>query len=230
MLPTQPARRSARPDDLLGFKAHFEGSDLPPGLMPLLAFPGGYGGMAHCDEGRVSISCCVRRDWVARIRGTAASAGEAVGAHIEESCLGARQALRGARRDGSWLAVGPIRPGIRVRAEGGIFRVGNAAGEAHPVVAEGISMAMQSAWILARELSWWRSDGKKPEFLHDVGRRYAAQWRRNFAPRLRAASFIAHWAMRRGAVSAVMPLLRRFPRLLTIGARISGKATRVIRN
>ena len=56
----------------------------------------------------------------------------------------------GARLQGGWLATGPIRPGIRLPAQCGVFLVGNAAGEAHPVVAEGISMAMQAAWLLAR--------------------------------------------------------------------------------
>src|SRR5262245_3831667 len=67
-LPTQPPRRPPRPGDLFGFKAHFRNSDLPAGLMPLLVFPGGYGGMVHTDAGRVSLSCCVRRDRLASLR------------------------------------------------------------------------------------------------------------------------------------------------------------------
>src|SRR5262249_8234072 len=67
-LPTQISRPAPAPADLLGFKAHFTGSDLPPGLMPLLAFPGGYGGMVHTDGGRVSLSLCIRRDCLARLR------------------------------------------------------------------------------------------------------------------------------------------------------------------
>ena len=27
--------------------------------MPLMVFPGGYGGMVHSDHGRVSLSCCI---------------------------------------------------------------------------------------------------------------------------------------------------------------------------
>jgi flavin-dependent dehydrogenase len=41
--------------DLLAFKAHFRDCDLPTNLMPLLVFPGGYGGMAQ--DGKV------RRGW-----------------------------------------------------------------------------------------------------------------------------------------------------------------------
>ena len=58
-------------------------------------------------------------------------------------------ALAGAEREGPWLATGPIRPGVRLGHGDGIFRIGNAAGEAHPIVGEGISMAIQSAFVLA---------------------------------------------------------------------------------
>jgi 2-polyprenyl-6-methoxyphenol hydroxylase-like FAD-dependent oxidoreductase len=230
-LPTQPAQRVARPADLLGFKAHFLSTDLPSDLMPLLAFPGGYGGMAHSDDGRVSLSCCIRRDQLAALRhGThGQAAGEVVLDHILHHCLGARRALAGALRQGDWLSAGPLRPGIRLPGPPGIFPVGNCAGEAHPVIAEGISMAMQSAWLLVRCLDGWRTESGRVEALPTVGRLYARKWRKAFAPRLYAAAAVAHWAMRPAAVAGSLPLLRCFPGLLTWGARLSGKATRIVR-
>src|SRR5439155_10369556 len=86
-LPTQKPRPPASPSDLLAFKAHFTGSDLASGLMPLLAFPGGYGGMVHCDGGRVSLSCCVRRDCLAHIWCPGREAGEGVLDHVR-GCWG----------------------------------------------------------------------------------------------------------------------------------------------
>ena len=65
-LATERHVAAPRPGDWLAFKAHFRHADLLAGMMPLLSFPGGYGGMVQCDEGRVSISCCVRRDALAR--------------------------------------------------------------------------------------------------------------------------------------------------------------------
>ena len=229
-LPTQPAHQSARASDLLGFKAHFRESALPAGLMPLLVFPGGYGGMVHSDGGRVSLSCCIRRDQLERCRRRKpdASAAEAVLAHIEANCLGVRQALAGAQLEGKWLAVGPIRPGIRARYSDGIFLVGNAAGEAHPVIAEGITIAMQSAWLVAARLTARRREVLAGESLDKLGRDYSTAWRRSFAPRLHASSALAHWAMRPAAVALVLPVLRRLPSVLAWGARWSGKATEVV--
>jgi 2-polyprenyl-6-methoxyphenol hydroxylase-like FAD-dependent oxidoreductase len=107
-----------------------------------------------------------------------------------------------------------------------LFTVGNAAGEAHPVVAEGISMAMQSAWLLTRRLI---AVGPNHSDWQLVGSEYARAWRRAFAPRLRAAAVFAHWAMRPATVGPSLPLLAAFPALLRWGAIFSGKATTVVR-
>ena len=228
-LVTQPARRAPRAGDLFGFKAHFHGAGLPVGLMPLLAFAGGYGGMVHADDGRVSLSCCVRRDQLAKIRvGSPGEAGEAVLAHIESACRGARDALAGATRDGVWLAAGPIRPGVRLAAPRGVFPVGNAAGEAHPVVAEGISMAIQGAALLVSRLDAWRKADGHRSTLTTVGHRYARDWRRAFSPRAAASAVVAKWAMSPGATATTLPILRAVPGLLTWGARLAGKAKHVI--
>ena len=219
-LPTQPGRRAPLPSDLFGFKASFLDARLPIDLMPLLTFPGGYGGMVHTDHGRVSLSCCVRRDQLDTCRrlSRASSAGEAVLWHMKASSSGLRDVLEGAVLEDEWRSAGPIRPGVRSTDHEGVFLVGNAAGEAHPVVAEGISMALQSAWLLAGHLV------RTPRPA-EVRRAYAAEWRHTFGPRIRAASLIAHWAMRPAAVRASLPLLQAFPAILTEGARTSGKVT-----
>jgi flavin-dependent dehydrogenase len=225
-----PQLSAHRPSDLLGFKAHFRDCDLPADLMPLLVFPGGYGGMVHSDAGRVSLSCCIRRDALlrARERYQERHAATAVRRHIEASCRGVRDALRRATADGPWLSAGPIRPGVRRRHTDGIFYVGNAAGEAHPIVAEGISMALQSAGLLARHLIAHQDNIFAGRGLRVAAAGYDADWRASFAPRIRAAGAFAHLAMRPAAVAALLPLFKLFPHILTLGARWSGKATEVV--
>jgi 2-polyprenyl-6-methoxyphenol hydroxylase-like FAD-dependent oxidoreductase len=108
-----------------------------------------------------------------------------------------------------------------------MFAVGNAAGEAHPVVAEGISMAMQGAWLLARRLIEWRVHDGAHAGLSTTAIRYRSDWRRAFVSRLYASAALAHWAMRPQAVLGVMPVIRCCPQVLTWGARWSGKVTSV---
>jgi hypothetical protein len=88
---------------------------------------------------------------------------------------------------------------------------------------------MQAGWLLAERLTAWHRQGRPTAALPSVAREYTADWRRSFLPRLQASQVLAHWAMRPAAVAAVLPLLQCFPRLLTWGARWSGKARNVIR-
>ena len=227
-LPTQAeARRQRermRTGDLIGFKARFRDCALSPDLMPLLAFPGGYGGMVASDGGRVSLSCCVRRDTLAQLRRRYAGfrAGEAVLEHIQASIAGARDALAGAALDGPILSAGPIRPGIRARVQGGIFLVGNAAGEAHPVIAEGISMAMQSAGLLFDCLMRHVGTARSPD-LERAARDYSRRWRAALAPRIVASAALAAMAMRPGPATAMRAIVGLWPRALTAGAYLAGK-------
>ena len=208
--------RKPVPSDLFAFKAHFTASRLPPGLMPLLAFPGGYGGLVHEDGGRTSLSCCVRRDVLAEIRTCyPGRAAQAVLAHIMATTRGVREALTGVVLEGNFLSTGPIHPGIRPRYKDGIFFVGNIAGEAHPIIAEGISMAIQASALLARLLIACR------------GEDYARAWRLRFAPRIRASSLFAHLAMNRATRAAALGLLKAAPSLIGWGARLSGKSASV---
>ena len=227
-LSTQPARQRPRASDLLGFKARFIDSRLPPGLMPLITFPGGYGGMVHTDGGRVSLSCCIRRDRLERCRQdfSGSPAGDAVLAHITRHCAGVRDALADATiEEHSWRSAGPIRPGIRGTQRDGVFLVGNAAGEAHPVVAEGISMAMQSSWLLAQHLIAPTPAGRERAAADVTATAYDRAWRRAFAWRIRTAAVIAQWAMRPAAVALTLPVLRAFPLVLTASARQTGKVS-----
>ena len=225
-LPTEGRPRAKRPGDLFGFKASLLNAALDEDLMPLVSFDGGYGGLVHGDAGRTSLSCCIRRDRLTRLaRGAGETAGQAVLDYLTSQCPALRRALGRAACEAPWLSAGPIRPGLRAAYRGGVFQVGNAAGEAHPVVAEGISMALQAGWLLARRLIE-SDDARRRAAVRDrVGRCYARDWMRTFAPRIRAAAAIAHWAMRPAAVRASLLLIRRFPRLLTWGALCSGKTS-----
>jgi len=218
------AKALRRDSDLLAFKAHFAEARLARGLMPLVLFPGGYGGLVAVDERHVSFSCCVRRDALRAIRDRARSlsAGEALLDHVMRSCRGVREALGPAWRTSPWLAAGPIRPGIRPRYEPRTFFVGNAAGEAHPLVAEGISMAIQSARLAASMLLATRR--LDPETIDEAGRRYASEWRTNFTARLRASSAFATLLVAPATRRAGIGLIAAVPAALTLGARWSGKA------
>jgi menaquinone-9 beta-reductase len=228
-LPTdRPRRRLARrAADLFAFKANFKGSALPEGAISVLALDGGYGGMVVADGGTTTVACCIRRDRLGALRALAGGqrAGDAVEAWLQRACAGVRQALQGAVRDGPWLTAGPLNPGQHLDAGDGIFRIGNAAGEAHPILGEGMSMALQSAQLLCALLLGPTGAAAVPAAAVQAAlqRRYAAAWRRQFGQRLRLAAVFAHLAMRPRSAAALVGLARLWPGLLTRGARWGGK-------
>ena len=223
------ARRLARrPGNLFAFKANFRGGRLAPGLLPVLSFEGGYGGMVLVDEGITTLACCIREDRLEACRRAwpGSNAGEAVEAYLKQQCRGVAEALGCAQREGAWLAAGPIDPGIRLRPDDSMFRIGNAAGEAHPVIGEGMSMALQSAWLLCAQLldPAASADGRFGKAWQGaVRRRYIEEWRGHFAPRLQLAAVLAHLAMRPMLASPWLALLGRWPSLMTHAARQGGK-------
>lgn len=219
-----------KPSDLLAFKAYFTNAHLPQDLMPLLAFPGGYGGMVN-NAHHTGLSCCVRRDVLQSLRQNypGLQAGEAVIEYIKSSCRGVQETLENAQRQASWLGAGPIQPGIRQRFKDDIFYVGNIAGEAHPIIAEGISMAMQSGWLLAQVLNAQRKEILSTRRFDKAGQKYSKQWQKYFANRIRASALFSSIAMMNPwAVSLFTPLFKQFPAILTLGAKFSGKIQQVV--
>ncbi len=176
--------------------------------------------------GLLTLACCIRADRLALLRRAepGKSAGDVVGDMLARDCAGVAAALENAKRSGAWLACGPLDPGIHLSPDDEVFRIGNAAGEAHPIIGEGISMAMQSAWLLcacllsntpppaARDHTWQQG----------VAARYDAQWRLNFAHRLRLAAAFAHAAMHPRLLGPMLPVLK-VAKLLGHGATWSGK-------
>jgi flavin-dependent dehydrogenase len=219
------------PLDLLGFKAHFKRTKLCTDLMPVIAFPGGYGGLVHTDKGRVSFSCCIQRTQLKKIRTCfpGVHAGEALLQQIKINNTGVREVLAGAEQEGPWLSVGPIRPGIRTPYTNGIFFVGNLAGEAHPIIAEGISMAIQSSWVLAKLLSSHKDARIARTKLDLIGKEYCLMWKKQFSGRIRASSLFAKLAMAPMAQNLMLPVFKIFPHLIGLGAQLSGK-THAIKN
>ena len=197
-----------KPSDLFGFQAHFCGGKLPAHAIALIPFPGGYGGLVERARGQSTFACCIRRDRLDAIREPGVPAGQSVLRRAIQACPALGEALATATLEEPWLGAGPLHPGMRPLYADGAYAIGNAAGEAHPVVGEGIAMAMQSGALLAQCL------------LH--GGAYERLWRRRFALRLRVSAALAHLAMLPGA-PALAPILGGMPRLLTAAASMSGK-------
>jgi 2-polyprenyl-6-methoxyphenol hydroxylase-like FAD-dependent oxidoreductase len=223
--PGERRRAPARNSDLLAFKASFRNTALPSGILPVFALPGGYGGMVVADGGRITVACCLRRDRLheCRLAAPGESAGAAVEAYLRRSCRGVAAALHGALREQPWQSVGPLRPGFAARAPAGVLPIGNAAVEAHPLIGEGICLALQSAAILAEVLGPPRAPIDAC-LTRELQRRYARTCRAAFSQRLRLSRIYAYVAMHPSLAAYAAILMHRWPHALTRAALFAGKA------
>jgi flavin-dependent dehydrogenase len=205
---TQPPHLRPAPGDLLAFQAHLHGGGLPPHAIVLAPFAGGYAGLVERGGGCVTYACCIRRDALerARIRGVPAG----------ESLFNA--GAFGMTREGPWLAAGPLRPGKRPLYRNGVFAIGNAAGEAHPVVGEGIASALHSAALLCGPLAAALAAGYSRAAEQAVAHAYAWRWRRDIAFRLWISARLAGLAMQPSSFKG--RILGYVPTMLTLAARM----------
>ena len=213
-LPTQPQRHTPAASDLLAFKARFHGCELPPQAIVIVPFAGGYGGIVELGGGEATFACCVRRDALESCRTPGVAAGESVFQLALDASARMREAFAGASLQGAWRAAGPLRPGLRPLYRDGVFAVGNAAGELHPVVGGGIGGAIESAALLSELLI-------RENSLEKAASLYAAAWRRRFARRYRVSALLAGIALRPGSQALAGALLGWKPSLLTLAARLS---------
>jgi flavin-dependent dehydrogenase len=210
-LPTQAHRAPPRAGDLLAFKAHFGDCALPAGTIALIPYPGGYAGVVELGGGRATFACCIRRDALEALRREAPGlpAGESVLRCARRASRALDAAFARALREEPWLAAGPLRPGARAAYADGVYAVGNAAGEIHPITGEGIAMAIESACLLCDAL--------------DSPAAYQARWRAAFERRFWASALFARFCAHPRAAGWLRALRGPAPSLLAFAARLSGK-------
>jgi len=223
---TRRAVRSGSAADLLAFKCNFRDTTLADGYLPVIAFNGGYGGMVIGHDGLATLACVIRRDVLARYRRDAPgeAAGDVIEANLRRTCPPVGEVLKDAKRERGWLSMGPIQPGVHIQPDDRTLRIGNAAGETHPLIGEGIGMALKSAALLVEQLGRDPAIAHDPRELHRARTRYASKWLREFAPRLAVSKLYANVAMRSKLASAAQAMFSQCPQTLTFAARLAGKA------
>jgi 2-polyprenyl-6-methoxyphenol hydroxylase-like FAD-dependent oxidoreductase len=200
------------PGPYLCFKAHFTRCDLDPHTIAIGGARGVYVGLVTSSAARCSLAFVVHRDRLARC-GNGADA--QLAALLDENA-GFRRLLQNATRAGPWLASGPLAPGIRQVYRDGRFFLGNAAGEVHALVGEGITLALQAGGLLADAIA-------RHGLSEAAGRAYERRWRRAFTSRYRAAQLFANLIMRPGPAACAAVLLRACPPALCACVRWAGK-------
>jgi menaquinone-9 beta-reductase len=140
-----------RAGEWLGAKAHFRGIEAIDAV-EMYFFPGGYCGLAPVEDGAYNACCLVDRNlarscggsafpdfrmWISKIAG--------------HTVLDSR--LRKAVQISPTVTTAPVRPAKRASESSGILIAGDAAGFLDPFTGDGISIALHSGQLAARQLA-----------------------------------------------------------------------------
>jgi flavin-dependent dehydrogenase len=188
--------------DYIGMKAHFSGR-VDADSVSLFPLGGAYVGVAPVEKDTVNVCFLARR-----------GAFDRAGRDPQELLE------RGARKNAAFAEVWKSLERVSERylatagmtfagripvAESGALLCGDAAAFAAPFLGEGMAIALESGRLAARRIE------KAFEAPSRAGEQYAREWRRAFAPRLRAGEWLQGLLLSEHGASAVLECLRRFP-------------------
>jgi len=195
------------PFQAMGLAAEFENSSVPPALVSVHYVPEGHCGIDPIGKGRITVGYVADPALFNK------------GGRDPDVILGIfrKQNANLDRLMGSARQITPWK-GVKIHLvkrfrffEGGMFQVGDAAGNVNPVGGIGLTCALQSSRMLAALL--------KPHSptcvpVKEVAFYYAKLWRRELLPRLRMSRFLGRLSHGKIAAGLMMKLFRAFPGIL----------------
>lgn len=157
------------PGEWMGAKAHFSAVDTRDAV-EMYFFPGGYCGLAPVEDGIYNACFLVRRSLARNYGGGGiADFRTWINEVARHPALAAR--LRLATQTTKTITTAPVRPARRAPELAGAMAVGDAAGFLDPFTGDGISIAVHSGQLAARELARGFRQGASSEAF----RRYQLQ-------------------------------------------------------
>ncbi len=196
----------SRKSPFVAFKAHYEGVQLP-GRIELHAFPGGYCGLSHVEDGRVN-AC-----WIGHERALKDAGGHPEGmiAHslMQNPALAQRfGAMR--RVSDRFIAVSQVTLTPKGAFAGDVCMIGDTAGMIAPMCGDGMAMALHGAEQAAPLAAAFLDGALAADAFRTA---HARSWRRTFGARMRLGRWMHHGYSRPALADAGVRLCRAVPGL-----------------
>jgi flavin-dependent dehydrogenase len=177
------ARKEPKPR-FVGFKAHFSGVVMSPGVCEIYAFHGGYAGLTFVENGEANLCFLAKASTLGGRNNP-----DIVFSELKKQNIRARTTLTTAKRLHAWLAVSVPAFGLNPFPEtDGLFTVGDSAAFVDPFTGSGMLLAMESASTLADCIAECGIDTAA------VRSRYLRLIQANFSARLKVSGLIRHIA------------------------------------
>ena len=221
-------------NDCLCFKAHLENVQLAANTTVIGGAEGLYAGLlrtgdnpvaAHAPNPAGGPQACYNLAFVVRrnVWERYGSANELC-RYLQRRNAGFNRCLSQARRTEDFLACGPMEPGVRQVYADGRFFVGNAAGEVHALIGEGITLALCAGQLLGSVMSDYRNAPPAAENLAILGDIYRRRWLGQFGSRLHAGNVFSRVLMQPLLSAMATSYLQAFPDVLDRCIGWSGKS------
>ncbi|NNM85602.1 MAG: hypothetical protein HKL96_07585 [Phycisphaerales bacterium] len=210
----------------LCFKAHLSPADLPDDVTAIGGMRGVYAGLIRTSEAtmsytardgqppRYNFACVASRSVMQAVGGP-----EGVLRQVKLVNTHFGRMLACSKPLSPFYATGPLTPGVRQTYRDGRFFVGNAAGEVHALVGEGMTLAMLSGRLLAQTILAHGGCSQPDE----AGHAYSHLWHREFAHRYMAGNIFSRVLMNPLVSAMAAGALDAFPELMQWCMRFSGK-------
>ncbi len=220
----------------LCFKIHLENVHLPDDTIAIGGVEGLYAGLVRTGGSGSApnagpVTCMPRYNLAfvveRRLLRQYGSAAELYG-YLQEHNNGFGRCLRHARPIGDFLACGPMEPGVRQIYADGRFFVGNAAGEVHALIGEGLTLALDAGQLLGRVISEHRTALAGGEDLTVIGEAYRDRWLDQFGSRLHWGNVFSQVLMQPMLSALATAYLHAFPDIFSMCLRWSGKQAGVV--
>ena len=204
-----PAFPETRKPHFIGIQATFENVSGITDQVELDIVEGGYVGLARQEAARVNV-CALTT--IAMLKTWGPSLDSVMARFLVENPV-LRDHMKDATRVGEWMAVNPVRMGIRTLAKGNVFYAGDAACVVDPFAGEGMSIGLYTANLLTEALT---QTLEKPDVV------YHRLWRKAFLPPLRWSAALRVVNKFSWIQEASLHVLQHFPSAL----RFLSEATR----
>lgn len=179
----QAAHKEPKPR-FVGFKAHFTGVEMSPGVCEMYAFRGGYAGLSFVEGGEANL-CFIARSSL--LGGT--SDADDILKKLTKQNARARLTLVSAEKVHDWLAVSVPAFGLnQFPSADGLFAVGDSAAFVDPFTGSGMLLAIESAAALAECIM---AAGTDPDAVRS---RYTHTYQTRFSSRLKVSGLIRYVA------------------------------------
>lgn len=198
----------------VGFKTHLWDADVPPHLVELHTWRGGYCGLSRIEGGRVNACLLARYDFID------GRSPDEVWSALQKDLPFLKMRVRCSELAMPWLATANItfaapQPLAKAYAgtcsdDGAILCAGDAAGFIHPLTGDGMAMALHGGELAAATVA---SSLRGELEIGQMASIYQAAWQREFGARLKWATRLQSILIEPERTAPALALASHWPRL-----------------